>query len=158
MEAILKNPPDPDFAARVRDSFLRQGLMATLGAAVTRVEPGCVELEAPFHPGLTQQHGFFHAGVTSALADTAGGYAAYTLFPADSSVLTVEFKINLVAPAKGDRLRATGHVIKSGRTLTLSELRVHACTGKDQVLCAVGQQTLICLQGASDRPAEAHRS
>lgn len=91
-------PADPDFAARVRTSFARQGFMALLGARITRVEPGMVEIEAPFRADLTQQHGYFHAGVTSAIADTAGGYSGYTLFPADSSVLTVEFKINLLAP------------------------------------------------------------
>jgi uncharacterized protein (TIGR00369 family) len=146
-------PVDSDYAARVRQSFLRQGLMTTLGASLTHIEPGRVDIEAPFHPGLTQQHGFFHAGVSSSLADTAGGYAGYTLFAADSSVLTVEFKINLIAPAKGERLRAMGQVIKSGRTLTICDLRVFVRSGDEETLCAVGQQTLICLQGKSDKPA-----
>ncbi|HEY2257760.1 MAG TPA: PaaI family thioesterase [Variovorax sp.] len=137
---------EPDFAQRVRESFRRQGLMATLGATLTSVEAGCVAIEVAFNPGLTQQHGFFHAGVTSSIADTAGGYAGYTLFPADSSVLTVEFKINLVAPAQGDRLRAVGRVLTHGRTLTVCELRVLAFNGNEEKLCAVGQQTLICLR------------
>jgi uncharacterized protein (TIGR00369 family) len=137
---------DPGYDQRVRASFLQQGLMATLGAELTRVEPGCVAIEVGFDAGLTQQHGFFHAGVTSSIADTAGGYAGYTLFPAGSSVLTVEFKINLVAPAKGDRLRAIGQVLTQGRTLTVCDLRVFVCNGSDEKLCAVGQQTLICLR------------
>lgn len=141
---------DPHFAERVKGSFGRQPFMTTLGATITRIEPGLVELELPFRKDLTQQHGFFHAGVTSSIADNAGGYAGYTLFPADSSVLTVEFKINLIAPAKGDKLRAIGQVVRSGRTLTICDLRVFAHAGDDQTLCATGQQTLICLHGRSD--------
>ena len=144
---------DPNFADRVRDSFARQPFMATLGVTMTRVVPGLVELELPFDRGLTQQHGFFHGGVTSSIADSAGGYAAFTLFPADSSVLTVEFKINLVAPARGDKLRAVGQVIKSGRTLTFTDLKVYACADGKEALCATGQQTLICLHGRSDSAA-----
>jgi uncharacterized protein (TIGR00369 family) len=153
-----EQPADPDFVARVKMSFARQGFMALLGARITRVEPGMVEIEAPFRADLTQQHGYFHAGVTSAIADTAGGYSGYTLFPADSSVLTVEFKINLLAPARGNRLRATGRVVKSGRTLTVCALEVHALSGEGdegdgamkRTLCASGQQTLICLHGVAD--------
>lgn len=152
-------PIDPDFVARVRNSFDRQGFMALLGATLTRVEPGHVEIEVPFRADLTQQHGYFHAGVTSTIADTAGGYAGYTLFPADSSVLTVEFKINLIAPAHGNRLSATGRVIKRGRTLTICAFEVHALSGtadpdrgsNRRILCATGTQTLICLHGRADR-------
>jgi uncharacterized protein (TIGR00369 family) len=124
--------------------------MALLGAHLTRIEPGLVEIEAPFRTDLTQQHGYFHAGVTSALADTAGGYAGFTLFPANSSVLTVEFKINLIAPAAGEGLLAVGRVIKSGRTLTVCSLEVHALAGERRTPCATGLQTLICLHGRSD--------
>ena len=101
-------PTDPDFAERVRDSFARQGIMAHIGATLTRIEVGWCEIELPFRDELSQQHGFFHAGVVSTIADSAGGYAAFSLFPADSSVLTVEFKINLLAPADGEKMRATG--------------------------------------------------
>jgi uncharacterized protein (TIGR00369 family) len=142
---------DPDYADRISDSFYRQNFMNLLGATVSVVEPGHVEVTLPFRPELTQQHGFFHAGVSSSIADNAGGYAAYTLFPADSSVLTVEFKINLLAPAKGDRLRAVGQVIRGGRTLTVCDLKVFAVDGDDETLCASGQQTLICLHGQSDQ-------
>ncbi|MGB0086391.1 MAG: PaaI family thioesterase [Rhodomicrobiaceae bacterium] len=146
-------PSDPDWEARIRDSFARQPFMTTLGASMTEARPGRVVLEAPFSPRLTQQHGFFHAGVTASLADSAAGYAAYSLFPAGSSVLTVEFKINLVSPARGERLRAVGEVIKQGRTLTVCEIRVFAIAAGKETLCAVGQQTLICLADRPDRPA-----
>lgn len=136
---------------RVRESFARQGLMAYLGAEMTEVSRGRVMIVLPFREELTQQHGFFHAGGTSAIADSAGGYAGFTLFPEGSSVLTVEFKINLIAPAEGDRLEAVGAVVKSGRTLTVCTLEVFACKGEARKLVAVGQQTLICLEGTPDR-------
>lgn len=136
---------------RVRESFARQGLMAHLGAEMTQVARGRVVIVLPFREELTQQHGFFHAGGTSAIADSAGGYAGFTLFPEGSSVLTVEFKINLIAPAEGDRLEAVGTVVKSGRTLTVCTLEVFACKGEARKLVAVGQQTLICLEGTPDR-------
>lgn len=135
---------------RVRDSFERQGLMHHLGITVESIEPGEVRLKMPFRPELTQQHGFFHAGGTSALADTAGGYAGFTLFPQDSSVLTVEFKINLVAPARGDYLEAVGKVLRSGRTLTICQLEVHAVLNGKKELVAIGQQTLMCMHGKPD--------
>lgn len=151
-------PTDPDFVARVRSSFDRQGFMALLGATLTRIEPGSVDVEVPFRADLTQQHGYFHAGVTSTIADTAGGYAGFTLFPAGSSVLTVEFKINLIAPAQGSRLSATGQVIRHGRTLTICAFEVYAlltAASPDhdtdrRKLCATGTQTLICLHGRAD--------
>src|SRR5262245_55354921 len=126
--------------------------MHLIGARLARVEPGLVTIELPFKMELTQQHGFFHAGVTSTIADSAGGYAGFTLFPADASVLTVEFKINLLAPAKGDRLVATGKVIKPGRTLTICSLEVDVFDGAKSTACAHGLQTLICLQGRPDVP------
>ncbi len=144
--------PDPDFAARVRASFERQGVMALIGARLVGVEPGVVSIELPFRGDLTQQHGFFHAGVTSTIADSAGGYAGFTLFPADSSVLTVEYKINLLAPADGERLVATGRVKKPGRTLTVCDLEVEVLKGDRRTVCAVGMQTLICLAGRPDVP------
>jgi uncharacterized protein (TIGR00369 family) len=144
-------PLDPAWETKIRDSFARQPFMNYLAARMTHAEPGLVEIEVDFRPELTQQHGYFHAGVTSSIADTAGGYAGYSLFPPGSSVLTVEYKINLIAPARGERLRAVAQVIKSGRMLTLCDLKVMAIDGVREVLCASGQQTLICLQGKSDR-------
>ena len=141
---------DPDYARRVRDSFTRQGAMSHLGAVLHSVEPGRVEIDLPFRPELSQQHGFFHAGMVSTVADSAGGYAAYTLFPVDSSVLTVEFKVNLIAPADGERVRAVGQVIRSGRTLTICELKAYVFKGNRETQCLHGMATLMCLMGRSD--------
>lgn len=146
-------PPDSDFAVRIRDSFARQGAMTHLGAQITRIEPGSVDIELPFRPELTQQHGFFHGGMTGAIADTAGGYAAFTLVPASATMLTVEFKINLIAPADGDKLVATGRVLKPGRTLTICELEVTAVKDGKSTVCARGLQTLIRLNERPDGPA-----
>jgi uncharacterized protein (TIGR00369 family) len=150
---VTFKPLDPDFEARVRASFARQGVMRTIGAELRRIEPGVVSIELAYRPELSQQHGYFHAGMTSTIADSAAGYAAYSLFPPDSSVLTVEFKINLLAPADGERLIATGKVKKPGRTLTICEFEVVAQKGSKSTMCALGLETLICLQGKSDRPA-----
>lgn len=110
----------------MRDSFARQGLMQLLGVRVVDVQPGRVVLEAPYRPDLTQQHDFFHAGVGTSMADSAGGYAAYSLMKPGEDVLATEFKVNLVAPAKGDRLVAVGHVLKGGKTLMVNECEVFA--------------------------------
>ncbi|XMN06645.1 PaaI family thioesterase [Streptomyces griseobrunneus] len=134
----------PATEARIRDSFGRQGLMRHLGARITEVAPGSVHIVLPSRPEVTQQHGYVHAGATSAIADSAGGYAALTLFTEDSEVLTVEYKINLLAPAAGDHLEAVGTVIKSGRTLTVCGLEVFGVQGDGRrKLVANGQQTLI---------------
>lgn len=133
----------PEVAARIRDSFDRQGLMAHLGARVTHIAPGRVHITLPSRPEVTQQHGYFHAGATSTIADSAGGYAALTLFPADSEVLTVEYKINLLAPALGEHIEAVGTVLRSGRTLTVCQLEVFGLREGERKLVANGQQTLI---------------
>jgi uncharacterized protein (TIGR00369 family) len=135
---------------RVRSGFAMQGLMRHLGAEMTDVAPGRVVIRLPYRDELTQQNGFFHAGATSAIADSAGGYAGLTLFPADSAVLTVEFKINLLAPAQGDQLEAIGSVVRSGRTLTICQIEVFAIAGGERTLVALVQQTLICLQEKPD--------
>lgn len=140
-------PADDDVQERIRASFYRQGLMRHLGARLGRIGAGRVHILLPARPEITQQHGYIHAGATSAVADSAGGYAALTLFPADAEVLTVEYKINLLAPAAGDHIEALGTVVKAGRTLTVCHLEVFGVTGKQQTLVAVGQQTLIRLPG-----------
>jgi uncharacterized protein (TIGR00369 family) len=141
----------PEVQARIRESFGKQGLMAHLGARVEHVAPGCVHIVLPSRPEVTQQHGYVHAGATSAIADSAGGYAAYTLFPENTAVLTVEYKINLLAPAVGDHLEAVGTVVKAGRTLTVCRLEVFGVQGSRRSLVATGQQTLICVD---DRPEQ----
>ena len=125
-------PPNPDFENRVRASFTRQRARALLGAYLTRVEPGGVDIELPFRDDLGQQHGFVHGGVVGMIADSAGGYAAFTLMPADASVLTVEYKMNMLAPAEGDMLIARGEVLKAGRSLCVvrADVWAVAATGK----------------------------
>ncbi|MEU5975949.1 PaaI family thioesterase [Streptomyces sp. NPDC047315] len=117
--------------------------MAHLGARLAHVAPGRVHIVLPSRPEVTQQNGYVHAGATSAVADSAGGYAAYTLFPEDTEVLTVEYKINLLAPAVGDHIEAIGTVLKAGRTLTVCTLEAYAVRGEQRTLVANGQQTLI---------------
>jgi len=134
---------DPDFEAKARASFVRQGLMGTLGAELLLVAPGACDIACPFAPGLAQQHGFFHAGVSSALADTAAGFAAFTLFEPGSGVLTVEFKINLLAPAAGERLIARGRVERAGRTLTVCRSDVAVVTGGAEKPVATGLFTMM---------------
>jgi uncharacterized protein (TIGR00369 family) len=119
-------PRVPGFADRVRESFARQRFMTTIGASLTLVEPGAVDIELPFDPALTQQHGFLHAGVVAAVADSACGYAALTLMDEESAVLSVEVKLNLLAPAAGERFAARGRVVRSGRTLTVCRADVFA--------------------------------
>ncbi|MGW2088322.1 PaaI family thioesterase [Streptomyces sp. NPDC001880] len=134
----------PEVQKRIRESFDRQGLMTHLGARLIHIGPGRVHIELPARPEVTQQHGYVHAGATSAVADTAGGYAALTLFPEESDVLTVEYKVNLLAPAAGDHIEAIGTVLKSGRTLTVSQLEVYGVRADgERKLVANGQQTLI---------------
>ena len=113
-------PRDPDYERRVRDSFARQAAMQTLGIAMASVSPGEVVLELPFRADLTQQHGFLHAGVVTSAMDSACGYAALTLMEPGAAVLSVEFKVNLLAPARGRRFRAIGRVVRSGRTITVT--------------------------------------
>jgi len=141
----------PDVQARVQTSFDRQGLMGHLGARITHIAPGRVHIVLPSRPEVTQQHGYFHAGATSAIADSAGGYAAFTLFPENTAVLTVEYKINLLAPAVGDHIEAVGTVLKSGRTLTVCQLEVFGVQDGRRSLVATGQQTLICVDARAEQ-------
>lgn len=141
----------PEVQARISASFDRQGLMRHLGARLAYVGPGRVHITLPNRSEVTQQHGYFHAGATSTIADSAGGYAAFTLFPDDAEVLTVEYKINLLAPATGDHLEAVGTVVKSGRTLTVCQLEVFAVDGDGRSLVAAGQQTLIRVSAKPDQ-------
>ncbi|HUQ29230.1 MAG TPA: PaaI family thioesterase [Usitatibacter sp.] len=121
--------------------------MAFLGATLESVAPGRVEISLPFRPELSQQHGFFHAGIISTIADSAGGYAGFTLFAAEAGVLTVEFKLNLMAAADGERAIAIGEVIRSGRTLTICRLDAYVDKGGKRTHCATGLQTLMSVVG-----------
>ena len=133
---------DPDFAARVRASFAQQTFMTTLGASLELVEPGEVHIALPFSPALSQQHGYMHAGVTTAIADSANGYAALTLTPPGYEVLAVEFKINLLAPANAPRLLARGRVLRAGRRLTVCLSEVLGVDGVEQELVATMLSTI----------------
>lgn len=134
----------------MRASFARQGAMRLIGARILALRPGYCAVELPFRQDLTQQHGYIHAGIVSAIADSAGGYAGFTLFPDDASVLTVEYKLNLLAPAAGDRLVAEAEVVKPGRTLAIVRGEVYAEGDGTRTLCAIMQQTLIVMAGRAD--------
>ncbi|MEM7155303.1 MAG: PaaI family thioesterase [Myxococcota bacterium] len=140
-------PRDPDWEGKVRRSFERQGVMGLFGARLAAVRPGNVQIEVPFAQKLSQQHGFFHAGITSTIADSACGYSAFSLFPPATMVLTTEFKINQLAPADGERLLAVGSVIKPGRTLTVVEAEVFVDKGERRTLCAKMLASVICREG-----------
>jgi uncharacterized protein (TIGR00369 family) len=144
-------PAFAGYEARVRESFARQGAMSLIGAAIAEVAPGYCAIELTPRPALSQQHGFVHAGIVSAIVVTAGGYAGFTLFPEDASVLTVEFKLNLVAPAKGERIVAEGFVVKPGRTLAITRGEVHAEEDGKRTLVAIMQQTLMVMRGKEDK-------
>ena len=140
-------PRDEDFERRVRESFDRQAFMTTMGATLDRVAPGEVDIRLPVHPGLTQQHGFVHAGAVAAIADSACGYAAFSLMPADAGVLAVEFKINLMSPAGGDYLVARGRVIRAGRTLNVCQADVVSVTRDEERTVAMLTATVMTVTG-----------
>ncbi len=147
MQSAALQPKDPRFAERVAQSFLRQGAMQTLGARLELVTPGAVDIAFDWAAALTQQHGFVHAGMLTTALDSACGYAAFSLMPADASVLTIEFKTNLLAPARGERFRVEGRVLKPGRTITVCEGRAFAWAEGEAKLVATMGCTLMCVQG-----------
>ena len=140
-------PRDPLFEQRVRDSFARQSAMSTLGASLERVVPGEVDIGLSFRADLTQQHGFLHAGVVTALVDTACGYAAFSLMDPNTAVLSVEFKVQLVAPARGAWFRALGRVVRPGRTLTVVAGELHAFSTEDARHTAANGTLVALLNG-----------
>lgn len=135
---------------KIAASFGRQGLMQHLGARLLDAAEGRCVIELAYRPELSQQHGYFHAGAVAAIADTACGYAALSLMPDDASVLTVEFKVNLLRPAEGDLLRAVANVKKAGRTLTVASATVEAVRADRAIVCAELLGTLICLRNTPD--------
>jgi uncharacterized protein (TIGR00369 family) len=141
-------PADPGFEQRVRDSFSRLTLMATIGARLARVAPGEVDIDMPVRADLTQQHGYVAAAIVTAIVDTACGYAAMSLMPAGANVLTVEYKVNFISPARGARLLAQGRVVKPGRTLTI-------CTGDVQALDGDGPKAVATMLGTMVTVADA---
>jgi len=137
---------DPAYAERVRSSFARQAVMATLGAQLMRVAPGEVEIEWPYRAELAQQHGFLHAGILATMLDSACGYAAFSLMPADAAELSVEFKVNLLAPAAGERFAARARVIRAGRTLTVCEADAWAIRNGEEKRVATMLGTMMCVR------------
>ncbi len=144
----MNAPADPDFASRIRESFGRQKAMALIGATLSRVEPGQVEISLAYRDDLTQQKGYVHGGILGMIADSACGYAAFSLMPAGGSLVTVEYKMNILNPARAS-LVARGHVVKPGRTLTVARAEVYAADGTH---VATMQQTLMALPGRPDAP------
>jgi len=138
-------PRDPDFKTRVKQSFSEQKVMQTINASLAAVEAGRVEIEIPYQRELTQQDGFIHAGISSTIMDSACGYAAFTLMPAEARVLTIEFKINLLAPAAGDHFRAVGQVRKPGRSLFVAEAELFARSDSTDKLIATMSGTLMAV-------------
>ena len=135
---------NPEFAADVRKSFAAQSIMQTIGAQLSRVEPGIVEISLPYRTDLTQQNGYLHAGIITTIADSAAGYAAFTLMPAGASVLSVEFKVNLLRPASGEMFLARAEVIKAGKTLTVVRADVFGISGNERTIVATMQGTMFC--------------
>ena len=139
----------PEVTERIQSSFDRQAFMRTVGARLVSIRPGHVVIEWPFSRHLTQQHGFLHAGVVAAVADSACGYAALSLMPQGAGVLSVEFKVNLMKPAAGEHFRAVGKVIRAGRTLSVCGAEVEARSGEKQTIIAIMQGTMMAVDNAS---------
>lgn len=139
-------PRNPSFADEIKQSFAKQTIMGLIGAQLTRVDPGVVEITLPYRADLAQQHGYLHAGIVTTIADSACGYAAYSLMPPKSEVLSVEFKVNLLRPAKGEMFLALAEVVKSGKTLTVVRADVFAFDQTEQrTLIATMLGTMICV-------------
>lgn len=136
---------DPEFVQRVRVSFGEQRAMASIGASVSLVEPGAVDVMLPFRDDLTQQDGFIHAGIIAAIADSACGYAAYSLMPASARVLSIEFKVNLLAPAVGERMIARARVLRAGKTITVCRADVAAVIDRNEKLVATMLGTMMTI-------------
>ena len=143
-------PRHPDWKARCLDSFGRQAVMGSFGVSVADLAPGAVTLEMAFDATLTQQHGFLHAGVVTTVLDSACGYAAFTLMPATAEVLTIEFKSNFLAPARGERFRFAGEVVRPGRTITVTQGKAYAIDAGREVLISTMQATMMVVEGRPD--------
>ena len=138
-------PKDPDFKARVTQSFSEQAVMQLINASLVEVDAGLVAIELPYQPELAQQDGFIHAGISSTIMDSACGYAAYSLMPEDASVLTIEFKVNLLSPAKGERFCGYGKVKKPGRSISVAEAELYAFSDQGKKLVATMMGTLMAV-------------
>ncbi|WP_222105905.1 PaaI family thioesterase [Paraburkholderia sp. BCC1886] len=149
----MNTPLSPDFPAHVVANYDKLNAMRLIKATLTNIEEGAVEVHVPHWDGIEQQHGYIHGGIVGMIADTAAGFAAMTVTPADASVLTVEYKLNFVAPSKGEKLIARGAVIRAGQTLIVTKADVYGIAAGVETLCAVMQQTII-VKHASTAPHE----
>ncbi|MFN3953323.1 MAG: PaaI family thioesterase [Pararhodobacter sp.] len=150
-------PLDPNFKDRVKESFARQGFMTHLNAKLEVPAAGACDIRILFGPRVAQQHGYFHGGVVGALADAAGAYAGFTLLPSTATILTVEYKVNLIAPARGDILVARGRVLKGGRTLIVVRSDVSTSEKGVETVCATALVTMMALDGRPDGPPSTSR-
>ncbi|HSE16895.1 MAG TPA: PaaI family thioesterase [Pyrinomonadaceae bacterium] len=141
----MHKPRNPTFSEEITASFAKQTIMSLIGAELTRVEPGIIEITLPYRADLAQQHGYLHAGIVTTIADSACGYAAYSLMPPNSEVLSVEFKVNLLRPAKGETFTAVAEVVKAGKTLTVVRADVFGIDGDRREFVATMLGTMMCL-------------
>ena len=146
-------PLDLNYESRIKESFSRQRFMDFINAELVEVKPGYCEIHLPYKKKFSQQHGYFHAGLIGTIADNCGGYAAFSLMPAEASVLTVEYKINIVAPGDGELLIGRAKVIKPGRTLTVCEAKVFVVKSGVEKLCATSLMTVMVMHGKADAPS-----
>ncbi|MEO0329465.1 MAG: PaaI family thioesterase [Pseudomonadota bacterium] len=146
----MLEPRESNFESKVRASFAKQGIMATIGGSIVSIEPGKVELSMPFSSAISQQHGFVHAGIITTMLDSACGYAAYSLMAPDAEVLTIEIKTNLLAPAKGEQFRFMGRVIKAGRTITFCDGEAFAISNGNEKRIVTMSATMMAITGRQD--------
>jgi uncharacterized protein (TIGR00369 family) len=142
----MDQSPNPHFIADIESSFAKQTIMSLIGAELGKIRPGVVEIRLPYQSDLAQQHGYLHAGIVTTIADSAAGYAAYSLMPEGSEVLSVEFKDNLLRPARGSSFLARAEVVKAGKTLTVVRSDVFGVEGEQQELLATMLATMICIR------------
>ncbi|MCW8906044.1 MAG: PaaI family thioesterase [Sedimenticola sp.] len=146
-DSLLHRPRNPDYVAQVQSAFAGQPMLAALGMELVRVAPGFCELRLPFRDDISQNHGYFHGGAIATLADVSGGFAGWSLLPEGMWIVTVEYKTNIVAPGRGEYLIGRGRVVRSGRTLTTTEIEILAVDGDGQEsLCATALQTLMAVE------------
>lgn len=144
-DSLKFEPRDPDYARRVREAFAGQSLLASLGVEFCQVEPGFCELQLPYREDISQNHGYFHGGAIATLADVCGGFAGWSLLPPEHWIVTVEYKTNIVAPGRGERLVGRGRVVRAGRSLTTTEIEILAVEQGRETLCATALQTLMAV-------------
>lgn len=152
------DPLDINYEQKIKESFSRQPFMDFINAELALVKPGYCEIHLPYKKDLTQQHGYFHAGIIGTIADNCGGYAAFSLMPEGASVLTVEYKMNLVSPGDGDRLIGRAEVVKTGRTLTICKTEVFVVKQGTKKLCATSLMTVMAMHGKADMPVSVKKN